>query len=163
LRNPVASDLFGNAGPTPVPDPGLASNLSPWATTTIGGREVLLVSQELGAFVNVDDVENFRDYLEVKVVNAEAERVKEHTRKLEEYRKNMKRFKNGETKTKPPYPQKHVPYQLTPEGIEFLVSLLWPSQSCACLVLFRGLFGLKQGAFHHERVTLAAGQYILMN
>jgi hypothetical protein len=155
LRNPVPSDLFGGAGATPVPDPELARNLSPWAETAIDGRSVVLVNQELGLFINQTDFMNFAEYLRVNVVDAEPGRAADHARKVQEYKDALKKWKQG-TK-KPPKPKAHVPFQLTPEGVEYLVSLLWPSQSSANLVLFRGLYGLKHGAFHLDRMALTGG------
>jgi hypothetical protein len=171
LKEPVSHDLFGKAGPTPPHDVELVkkSGLKLWETFTRkpDGRMLLLVDEKFGVFVNWVDLNNLAEFIREQIFDAEAKNVAEFERKTKTYAINMAAYnkklaawKKGKTNkpTKPHEPLAYVPYKPTPEAVEFLVSLLWPSLSHTSIVLFRGLPGWKHGGFHLHRMQLASSE-----
>jgi hypothetical protein len=135
LKDPKASDRGKGLQPPLKWDmaPVLAKKLTKWCKHRIGGRSRILVDPEHGVFVDNDDFLKFVELITKLVRDEEDEEV-------------------VKTRT-------HTPFQLSVQVLEMGVALLWPSQSCASLVCFRGLFSWRHGSFHLLRVKLLAGDY----
>lgn len=132
--------------PPPVPDPDLAAKVPAFARLRVKGREVISVGVG-GIFVDRKDYDAFLAYVTENVLDGEAEKAKEH-------KKKMAAYKSGHTKHSP---LPHVPFRPTSQAVEFGISLIWPSQSFASINLFRGPTERRLGDFHHQRFHALAG------
>lgn len=142
LRKPKPGDLYEGLQPVPILNLDLVQRkqMEQWKICVVDGRQQILVGPEYGVFADYGDFANWAEFVITHIVTPELERRKKKTPKGQK--------------------DEHVPFQPSPLSLEFGISLLWPSQSFASLVLFRGLPQWRHGEFHLHRIHLLAGLYM---